>query len=356
MHAHAALARDRPGQREPQLGLARADEPGDADDLAAADAQRGRLEPAVPRPQPVDLEHRLAVLDRALAEVIAQLAPDHQPHQLALRRRRQRHVGDLRPSRSTVAVLGGAGRARAGGGRSSARRRRARAAARPPRAAAARRSPTASSSPRRGSAPATARRRRARSRPPAGARRSARRRAALVDAHVEAVEDRASVGAHPAASRRAACAPRGRRPRKTFSATLRVGASASSWLIVTMPSASACFGEPIVRSTPSTSIRPASGASAPDAMRASVDLPEPFSPVSAWTTPARSERSTSRRATTPGKRFVIPVRRRSGGPAPASMRRHYPGRRALGGQRGATPSRRRASAAPRSPRWTTNAP
>ena len=79
-----------------------------------------------------------------------------------------------------------------------------------------------------------------------------------------------------------------------------------------MPRSSASFGEPIVRSTPSTSMRPASGASAPDAIRASVDLPEPFSPVSACTTPASSARSTSSRATTPGNRLVIPVRRSSG--------------------------------------------
>ena len=71
-----------------------------------------------------------------------------------------------------------------------------------------------------------------------------------------------------------------------FSATLRVGASVSSWVIVTMPSSSASLGERIVRAAPSTSMPPASGASAPDAMRASVDLPEPFSPVSACTTPA----------------------------------------------------------------------
>ena len=100
-----------------------------------------------------------------------------------------------------------------------------------------------------------------------------------------------------------------------FSATLSVGASVSSWLIVTMPSSSASFGEPIARSTPSTSMRPASGASAPEATRASVDLPEPFSPVSACTTPAWSVRSTPSRATTPGKRLVIPVRRSSGGAA-----------------------------------------
>ena len=70
-----------------------------------------------------------------------------------------------------------------------------------------------------------------------------------------------------------------------FSATLSVGASVSSWVIVTMPRSSAAFGEASSRSTPSTSMRPASGASAPEAIRASVDFPEPFSPVSACTAP-----------------------------------------------------------------------
>ena len=106
--------------------------------------------------------------------------------------------------------------------------------------------------------------------------------------------------------------PRGSRPMKMFSATLSVGASSGSWLTITMPRSSASFGDPIVRSSPSISMRPASGASAPDAIRASVDLPEPFSPVSACTTPASSARSTPSRATTPGNRFVIPVSRSSG--------------------------------------------
>src|SRR5919112_2058380 len=39
----------------------------------------------------------------------------------------------------------------------------------------------------------------------------------------------------------------------------------------------------------------------------SVDLPAPFSPTSAWTVPVRTLRSTSRLATTPGKRLVTPV-------------------------------------------------
>ena len=105
-----------------------------------------------------------------------------------------------------------------------------------------------------------------------------------------------------------------------FSATLRVGASVSSCVIVTMPRSSASFDEPSTRSTPSTSMRPASGASAPEATRASVDFPEPFPPVRACTTPAWSVRSTSSRASTPGKRLVIPVETQQGWIAAARQR------------------------------------
>src|SRR6185437_8065097 len=40
--------------------------------------------------------------------------------------------------------------------------------------------------------------------------------------------------------------------------------------------------------------------------RERVDLPEPFSPVSAWTSPARIEKSTRSSATTPGYTTVAP--------------------------------------------------
>src|ERR1700760_4487855 len=46
--------------------------------------------------------------------------------------------------------------------------------------------------------------------------------------------------------------------------------------------------------------------------RERVDLPEPFSPVSAWTSPARIEKSTRSRATTPGYTTVAPRTSTSG--------------------------------------------
>src|SRR5688500_9176311 len=44
----------------------------------------------------------------------------------------------------------------------------------------------------------------------------------------------------------------------------------------------------------------------------SVDLPAPFSPRSACTSPARRSKSTPSLATTPGKRFVMPLSSRRG--------------------------------------------
>src|SRR5438093_4973742 len=45
----------------------------------------------------------------------------------------------------------------------------------------------------------------------------------------------------------------------------------------------------------------------------SVVLPAPFSPSSAWTSPAAASKSTSALATTAGKRFVIPRSATAGG-------------------------------------------
>ena len=58
----------------------------------------------------------------------------------------------------------------------------------------------------------------------------------------------------------------------------------------------------------------------------SVDLPAPFSPTSAWTVPLRTRRSTSRLATTPGKRFVTPESSTATGEAgvPAPVRFELP--------------------------------
>ena len=54
---------------------------------------------------------------------------------------------------------------------------------------------------------------------------------------------------------------------------------------------------------------PASGRTSPDAIPISVDLPAPFSPSSAWTSPAKAVNETSLTATTPPKRFQTLVKR-----------------------------------------------
>src|SRR6478736_10043921 len=56
-------------------------------------------------------------------------------------------------------------------------------------------------------------------------------------------------------------------------------------------------------------------------MRIRVDLPAPFSPIRACTSPGRASNETSSFATTPGKRFVMPSSTTKGGalarPAPS---------------------------------------
>src|SRR5262245_60765712 len=88
-----------------------------------------------------------------------------------------------------------------------------------------------------------------------------------------------------------------------------------------MPSAIASRGEPIFASCPRTVIRPPSAGYMPYSTRIRVDLPAPFSPISAWTSPGRRSRLTRSFASTPGKRLVISSRTTRGGeplpPAPS---------------------------------------
>src|SRR6185503_7533902 len=68
-----------------------------------------------------------------------------------------------------------------------------------------------------------------------------------------------------------------------------------------MPSSCACSGERGATDCPSSSMLPASGACTPVRILISVDLPAPFWPMSACTSPARSVSCTSASACTPGK-------------------------------------------------------
>jgi hypothetical protein len=54
-------------------------------------------------------------------------------------------------------------------------------------------------------------------------------------------------------------------------------------------------------------MEPESGDSTPVKTLIRVDLPAPFSPIKAWTSPFFKEKSTFSRARTPGKDFVMPL-------------------------------------------------
>src|SRR5690606_5566334 len=79
--------------------------------------------------------------------------------------------------------------------------------------------------------------------------------------------------------------------------------------MVAMPSARARVGVKCARSTgvPSTTSVPASARSAPVMIRINVDLPAPFSPTSACTSPGARSNETPFNALTPAKDFRIDV-------------------------------------------------
>src|SRR3954471_12614159 len=74
-----------------------------------------------------------------------------------------------------------------------------------------------------------------------------------------------------------------------------------------MPKARAAAGSSRATAVPATTIVPPSGVSAPVMMRINVDLPAPFSPTSACTSPGCRSKDTPRSAWTPAKALAIPV-------------------------------------------------
>src|SRR5215204_4064956 len=78
------------------------------------------------------------------------------------------------------------------------------------------------------------------------------------------------------------------------------------------PSAFATRGELLATVLPSIRSSPPSGSTAPVMILISVDLPAPFSPMSACTSPARSSSEALFSAWTPAYDFVMSVARRSG--------------------------------------------
>src|SRR3954452_18177181 len=123
---------------------------------------------------------------------------------------------------------------------------------------------------------------------------------------------------------------RGSSARTMFSATVMTGISMKCWWTMPIPRSIAARGESIVTGSPRTTTRPSSGPQSPYRIDISVDLPAPFSPSRAWTSPTRRSKSTPSLATIRPKRFVIP---RSSSAASTPCRRPPGLRRAADGVR-----------------------
>src|SRR5271157_1785426 len=101
-------------------------------------------------------------------------------------------------------------------------------------------------------------------------------------------------------------------PRKMFCATSSWGTRLGSWLTNPTPSARACRGSSMATSPwPSISIAPESGGCTPKRIFIKVDLPAPFSPIRAWTSPALRSKSTPFNAWTPANALTMPFNWRS---------------------------------------------
>src|SRR6476660_115798 len=86
-----------------------------------------------------------------------------------------------------------------------------------------------------------------------------------------------------------------------------------------MPARSESSGSRGAKGWPANVISPESACSAPARMFMSVDLPAPFSPSRAWTSPARASKSTWSLARTPGKDLTTPTASRAAGMAGVVM-------------------------------------
>ena len=84
-----------------------------------------------------------------------------------------------------------------------------------------------------------------------------------------------------------------------FSSTVMSGSTAGCWCTIAMPSDVAAFGVSAAMVCPQTVIVPSSGSVVPVAMFIRVDLPAPFSPRIACTSPGSTCTDTSVSAATP---------------------------------------------------------
>ena len=88
-------------------------------------------------------------------------------------------------------------------------------------------------------------------------------------------------------------------PSKMFSATVRSGIGINSWWIMAMPLRMASCGLRSTMGRPRSRISPESTRCRPASTFINVDLPAPFSPISACTSPGQSVSETSTSALTP---------------------------------------------------------
>src|SRR5205823_1759259 len=80
----------------------------------------------------------------------------------------------------------------------------------------------------------------------------------------------------------------------------------NSWCTMAIPSRCACRGLRNLTCLPATRMVPSLGFSTWESSFISVDLPAPFSPATACTSPGRMSRLTRSSACTPGKRLLTP--------------------------------------------------
>ncbi len=233
MHEHLAARADAAAERETELALARADEPGDPHDLPCVEIEGRSHHRSVVGREVADLEHPRTRRDLALVEEVGDLATDHHAHETLFRCLRERSGAD----EAAVAKHGG-------------RRRALVDLAQPVRDED---DPDAAVSELRQPLEEALRRRlrqRARSlvedEQPRLGRDGARHLYLLLQLDAQLADLRARIDVDAEVVERGAArrdavrqsmtpARRGRRPMSTFSATVSVGASVSSWLIATMP-------------------------------------------------------------------------------------------------------------------------
>jgi hypothetical protein len=97
----------------------------------------------------------------------------------------------------------------------------------------------------------------------------------------------------------------GSAPKTTFSATVIESKRRKCWCTMPSPAAMASSGPWKERASPSTTISPESGRTRPNRIDISVDLPAPFSPITAWMAPLASTRSMPSFATTAPNLLLI---------------------------------------------------